>query len=170
MIERPLALALFLFTALVASWLVRQWTPHRHRIRTVIINPISVCIAIALHLVWTVGLYMEPSAINATGLHTMLTIAHSPRTAAIIFGMVAFLACMGLFVRRRWLSVCLLLPQQAALWVSVVGAVSAMMLGEFADGIQRAHWFLIVDQVPIVLIALGHTMALLTLAESDRGG
>lgn len=116
-------------------------------------------------MIWAVGLYMEPAAINATGLHTMLTITHSPIAAAATFGGVAALAFMGLFARRRWLCALLLLPQQAALWVSVVGAANAMAMGAFADGVQRTHWFLIVDQVPIILIALGHTAALLLLAE-----
>ncbi len=43
-----------------------------------------------------------------------------------------------------------------------------MVLGQFADGIQRSHWFLIVDQIPIILIALGHTTALLVIA-GNRG-
>lgn len=127
--------------------------------------PISVCTAIALHLIWAVGLMFEPSAIHATGLHTMLVIAHSPMMAGIVFASVALLALVGIVSKVRWLCVWLLLPQQAALWVSVVGAANAIFMGQFADGVQRSSWFLLVDQVPVVLIALGHTTALLLIAE-----
>ncbi len=136
---------------------------------TAIVYPISVMIAIAMHFIWTAGLLIEPSAIHATGLHTMLIISQNSAAAAAIFGASAVLACAGLAIRRRWLRVTLLLPQQAALWVSVVGAMNAMALGMFADGVFRTHWFLIVDQIPVVLIALGHTAALLLIAETDYG-
>jgi hypothetical protein len=133
-------------------------------------HSISISLAIAMHLVWSVGLVLDGRAINATGLHTMLSITHDPGYAALLFGVVALMALCSMFVRRSWLTVALLLPQQAALWVSVVGAINAMAIGQFADGISRGHWFLVVDQIPVVLITLGHTAALLLIAEKRPDG
>jgi TM2 domain-containing membrane protein YozV len=94
----------------------------------------------------------------------------SSQVAGYVFLGVASLAMIGLAARNRHLRVYLILPQQLILWFSVVGAAHAMYLGQFADGIQRAHWFLVVDQVPIVLIALGHTVALLFIASDQAHG
>jgi hypothetical protein len=127
--------------------------------------PITVCITIALHVIWAVSLVIDPTAINATGLRTMLLVARDTDMAAAIFAAVAVAATVGLISKGRFLRVLLILPQQAVLWFSVMGAINAMWLGQFADGVQRSHWFLIVDQMPVVLIALGHTLALLLIAD-----
>jgi hypothetical protein len=141
--------------------------------RTVLVGryPITICIACIMHLIWTVGLLIDADAIQATGLYTVLIVAQDAFGAALIFGGVAILACIGLHIGwNRTLGVFLILPQQVVLWFSVVGALHAMYLGQFADGVQRAHWFLIVDQIPVVLIAVGHTAALLFIAENRHGG
>lgn len=132
--------------------------------------PIIVCVTIALHLIWSVGLALEPAAVNATGPYAILIVARSPNIAAAIFAGVALLAIAGLLLKRRRYRFLLILPQQAVLWFSIFGAVNAMVLGQFADGVQRAHWFLIVDQVPTVLIALGHTIAILLIAGKRGDG
>lgn len=131
--------------------------------------PITIVITIMMHAVWSIGLMFDQEAINATGLHTVLLLARHPAVAAFLFGAVAISAAGGLVIKQRYLRVFLILPQQLILWFSIVGAGYAMFLGQFADGIQRAHWFLIVDQIPVVLIALGHTAALLLIAENGHG-
>lgn len=130
---------------------------------------IAVLTACAMHLIWSIGLVLEPHAINATGLHTVLVVAQEPIYAAFLFGLVAMLAIVGVVKPNPFERVMWMLPQQAILWFSVVGAGNAMYLGQFADGIQRSHWFLIVDQIPVVLIAVGHTAAMLYIAERGDG-
>lgn len=127
--------------------------------------PVSVCVACTMHAIWSLGLVLEPTAINATGLHTVLVIAREPIYASFLFAIVAFLAVLGVIARETWRRVIFMLPQQIVLWFSVVGAAHAMYLGQFADGVERGHWFLIVDQIPVILIAAGHTAALLFIAE-----
>lgn len=131
--------------------------------------PISICVACLMHMIWSIGLVFDHDAIHATGLQTVLVIAREPIWAAFLFGTVAFLAFLGIVVHQTWVRVILILPQQVVLWFSVVGAGHAMYLGQFADGTIRSHWFLIVDQVPVILIAMGHTAALLMLAERGDG-
>lgn len=129
--------------------------------------PLSVCIACALHLVWAVGLLHQPDAIHATGLYTIMAISGDSVTiAAAIFAAVAVLASVGLVFRPTsgLYAAIFILPQQVVLWFSMVGAAHAMWLGVYADGVARTSWFLIVDQLPIVLIAFGHMAALLFIA------
>jgi hypothetical protein len=129
--------------------------------------PVIVGVAIMLHLIWASGLWMQPAAIHATALYPILLVTHSSSVASLIFAIVAVLALTGLLITGRWKRCLFLLPQQAALWLSVTGSVHAMSLGQFADGVQRAHWFLIVDQIPVVLIAMGHTFALMLISENN---
>ena len=129
---------------------------------------VIICVAIVMHMIWAFGLAIDQEAINATGLHTLLVVAHLPSVAAVIYCGVATLATVGLSLRQTPFTVFLILPQQVVLWFSIVGALHAMYLGQFADGVQRDNWFLIVDQIPVVLIGFGHTVALLFLAGRIR--
>ncbi len=134
--------------------------------------PISIVMAITMHLVWAVGLLIDNAAVNATGLHALHTIfqQHDITTAAVILAVVAA-AVTGLFVRGTQAKVLLLIPQQILLWFSVAGVSYAMLIGRFADGVQRSHLFLVVDQIPVILVALGHTAALLlSVRGTERHG
>ena len=126
--------------------------------------PVVVGMAIVLHLVWSAGLIFQPASIHATAIHAMLAITGSPIATAGVFAAVATLAAVGLLEATPTVRVVLIMPQHVALWVSVAGVVYAMWLGAFADGTVRDHWFLIVDQMPVVLIAIGHHVALLFVA------
>ena len=127
--------------------------------------PIIICVTIAMHLSWAAGLMIEPSVIQATALHTLLRATGSPQIAAFIYGGVAVLATVGLLSPWRPIRVWLILPQQIVLYLfSVSGVTYAIFLGEFADGTVRTHWFLVVDQIPVVLIAFGHSAALFLIA------
>ncbi len=129
--------------------------------------PISICMAIAMHLVWTAGLLVEPSALLATGPHALVLITSNAKLAASVLFVVASMALIGVAAFTPRLRILLLLPQQVILWFSLIGATNAMWLGMFADGTERSHWFLVVDQVGVVLVALGHTAALLLIARGE---
>jgi hypothetical protein len=132
--------------------------------------PLSICIAIGMHFIWSIAIGIDPEAVDATAVHTMLSVPGiNYALAAMIFGAVATMAAIGMVLRGTKARVLFILPQQMVLWFSFVGVTHAMWLGAFADGVVRSHWFLIVDQVPVVLITLGHTAALLLLASDGRG-
>lgn len=130
--------------------------------------PTVVGITVALHLVWATGLFFNPSSIHATALHAMFTLTGDPFLGAIIFGTVALLAVLGLMAHEVRDQVLLILPQHTVLWVSAVGAGWAMYSGQYADGTERDHWFIVVDQVPIILLALGHTVALVFISRRNH--
>ncbi len=138
--------------------------------------PTIVGVTILIHVLWATGLFLEPSAALTTPTHLMLvlvtmvvpTVASPTLATSAVFAMVAIAAAIGLCQRdRRW-EILLILPQHFALWVSSIGAVHAMYIGQYADGVPRPNWFLIVDQAPIVAVALGHLVALLFIA-AQRG-
>jgi hypothetical protein len=89
--------------------------------------------------------------------------------AAELYLGAAILAVYGMWFAPRRTRVWLLLPQQFLLLVSGFAALHAMILGQFADGVVRAHTFLIADQSPILLVAIFHTVALVRIARDDYG-
>lgn len=61
-----------------------------------------------------------------------------------------------------------LLPQQFTLMMSAGGAIVCIWAGHFADGVIRPSAFLLVDQIPAVLIALMHSGAIVEIYISRK--
>lgn len=121
--------------------------------------------AIALHLLWAFLLVWNESATNATALAALSRLFPAVTGLVIVLFVVSLLAICGLFYRGNgpW-GILLLVPQQLALGVSAAGAIRAMWLGQFADGVERSHVFLIADQCPAVLAFSVHSATILFLA------
>lgn len=135
--------------------------------------PTVVALAVALHLLWAAGIILEPSSVFATAPSSVLVlmgiVTGSQQWApAILFAAVAMLAGWGLISTSPWRHLWMV-PQHLVLSISAIGAMHAMWLGEFADGVTRTHWFLIVDQSPIVLITLAHLTALIFISKESHG-
>lgn len=136
--------------------------------------PTVVGIAIVWHILCAAALYIEPAAINATALFTMLIVVRDItgsvdlHLSAFVFAAVALLAFVGMFVSDPYWRIGLIIWQHIILWVSATGALHAMYIGQFADGVTRPRGFLIVDQSPVVLIALAHAVAICIIASEGR--
>src|SRR5262245_25366527 len=97
--------------------------------------------AVALHFVWALSLYFDPSAVNITAMgvfphvmeHNFLPVMFFSVATAALLGLIfeRFCSVLGLLV--------LLLPQQAVLFLSASAAIGAVMCGCFADGVERSH-------------------------------
>lgn len=131
--------------------------------------PLTICVAIAMHLIWSVSLGVDPSGMGVTAISMLQAVPGVNYViAALIFGTVAFLATIGLIMREPALRVMFILPQQVTLWFSFVGVAHAVWVGHFASGYVASPLYLLMDQVPVVLIAIGHTAALLLIAGARR--
>lgn len=128
-------------------------------------QPISIMVlfAIALHLWWAFVLCFDYSALDATAVHALHRYITNTPMLILTLTTVGVLALVGLFTRTPWV-VFLLIPQQAILMMSAGGAIEAMWLGQFADGILRPHAFIIADQSYSVIAAIGHTVAIVAHA------
>lgn len=129
-------------------------------------RPVSIMVmfAIALHLWWVLMILIDQSALNATGLASLHQYVSSPLFLATILGLSALMAVAALFVRTPPWILMLLLPQQIILMMSATGAVEAMWLAQFADGVIRPRAFIAADQMYSVLAAIGHTTAIIAHA------
>lgn len=117
---------------------------------------------ISLHVVWGLLLLYDPAAQHVTGLSGLIRLVRVPEAGAAVFLGVGVLAGVGLCRARAGGMRGLLevLPQQSVLVVSAVGACEAVWLAHYADGVPRPRAFIAADQVPAVLIAAAHTLAL----------
>jgi hypothetical protein len=60
-------------------------------------------------------------------------------------------------------SLLLLLPQQGALMMSGLSALSAVVASAYADGVPRPRLFIGADQAPMILTVALHTLALIEM-------
>jgi hypothetical protein len=127
--------------------------------------PLIIVYAILIHLTWAVTLLFDPAAGYATAVHTLLNFV-SDTSATIVYFVVAGVAIIGLLYRGFSKPALCMLPQQLIMMISAGGAIWAMWLGQFADGIQRPHAFLIADQSPAVIAAVLHTYAILRIRKT----
>lgn len=126
---------------------------------------IMVLYAISLHLVWATTCAFDPDSVNATAIFALYKHVQSPLLLSWVLYIVAGCAITGLFTRVPWI-VLLLVPQQIALMWSASGAVEAIWLAHFADGVIRSRGFLTNDQCYSILAAFWHTVAIIAHAMS----
>jgi hypothetical protein len=122
--------------------------------------------AVLLHLIQGSALIYDPSAGNTTSTHALVQYVSSNYFAGGIMVVVATMAAIELiwFQKSYKLNyLILLLPQQLILFLATGGAIKAMWLSQFADGVVRDRAFIIADQSSIVLAAVFHTAAIIEI-------
>lgn len=127
------------------------------------VRPVAIIwCAVALHVLWGFLLLFDGRVLGATSLSAF---ADVPRLVmAAIFFLVAALAVVGVTHRPgTWLSLALLLPQQAILTISAVSSVMAVVHSQYGDGVARPWNFILADQAPVILMVLLHTVAVVQL-------
>ncbi len=124
--------------------------------------PIIILYAVALHLSWVACIFIDQSSYSGTALSAIYN-WFGNATPYVCFS-VAIAALAGIERRRRLFGLSLMLPQQALLMLSAMGAVEAIASGHFADGIERSRAFIAGDQLPAILAAIGHSIAILKVA------
>ena len=125
--------------------------------------PIIILYALLLHLGWAYLITSNLMALNATGLNSLYRLIPHPTLLVIILVCASILAGTSLATRKAWL-VLLIIPQQILLMFSAAGAIEAMYLGQFADGIHRSRQFIEADQFALVSAAGWHTIGVIAHA------
>lgn len=122
---------------------------------------IMILYAVTLHLAWATILQFDPSAMDATALHALSRWGLSPTSLSILIAACAIAALAALSTRKPTWMLFLLLPQQILLMMSASGAIEAIWVSQFADGVVRPRGFIAADQLYSVLAAVGHTTAII---------
>lgn len=121
--------------------------------------------AIVLHLVWAPLLLYDQSVARVTGLAAIRYVLPYP-AASICLVLASLLSFWGLFVKNRFAAAVMLIPQQFFLLTAAIGAGVAIYLHRF-PGVEGdfSRAFMTASQMPSMLAALGHTVALLVVAK-----
>jgi len=126
-----------------------------------------VLCASLLHVIWAGLLLVTPDAGGSTPLHIIVVVCGGPWRTAIVLTLVAGAAMVFPFskyrVSNRALAL-MLIPQQTFLLMSAGAGIRAAMLGHYADGVARSWTFILSDQLPVILIAVLYTVAVLEAA------
>lgn len=118
-----------------------------------------VMLAVTLHLVWAAILLTDESAVNVTAVNALYRYVAPPSLLALVVATAAAAAFIAMWARSQW-TLLLLLPQQVLLMMSAAGAIEAIWVAQFADGVIRSRAFIAADQCYSILAAVWHTVAI----------
>lgn len=126
---------------------------------------------VGLHSLWGFLLLTQPAAGGATAPAALVRVFGSPATTGLALLVASGLAIWRLVGERTAGTVHTvpLYPQQLLLLIAAVGACIAIVVGHYADGVERPTAFIMADQAPNILIAGIHVATLMRGAVSRRG-
>jgi hypothetical protein len=116
--------------------------------------------AIAVHLITGVVLILDPDAGASTGPSSVVQLFFdSSPLAGVAMVFAAALAIAAHLHRplRSWAY----WPQQLLLVVAAVGALVAVVMGNYADGVMRPTLFIATDQLLVMLLPIFHALAII---------
>jgi hypothetical protein len=123
------------------------------------VGSLVVMFAIAAHLITGVVLIVDPDAAASTGPASVVQLLFdSPLLAGLAMLVAAVLAVAAHLYRsiRSWA----FWPQQLLLIVAAVGALVAVVMGNYADGVSRPTLFIATDQLLVMLLPIFHALAI----------
>jgi hypothetical protein len=129
--------------------------------------PLVVWGTTLLHAVIASMLLIDPAAAQSTAPAEVVQYLGRVPAATAMFAASALAVFVMLRAPGEW-SLVLLMPQQILLYVAAWGGLQAVVDGQYADGVLRPYAFILTDQLPVMLLALLHTLAILEMPWSDR--
>lgn len=115
--------------------------------------------AIVLHMLWGATLLVAPNEIMTSPFSMLINTIGQQRAGTLMLS-VATLACFGIS-RPGWKGLILGTFQNVVLWISASSGIIAAIRGAYPDGVVRSHLFIFADQLPIILFAMLHAVALI---------
>ena len=123
--------------------------------------------ACVLHAVWGVVMIFSSNLLATTPTRMVIDFM-TQGLAGVLFILIAICAALGLVMTRRGvqdrrsalLYALSVLPQQAVLIFSMSGGLIAVIGSQYADGVLRPRGFIFVDQFPMILGTIFHTVNL----------
>lgn len=129
--------------------------------------PLPIWGLIGLHGLWAIAILIGSDANGTTALSGLLAVIHDPIILSISLIAASLSAIYALTGEHdNYTRLLLLIPQQLIATVVAANAIYYMVLGHFADGVQRTSLFLVVDQSPTVIFMLIYTIAVIRRART----
>ncbi len=116
----------------------------------------------ALHLTWAFLIWGDHATAGATPVAALLQTFNEYNVLVAVLLAVATVALVAIFMPLPTM-ILLMLPQQFLLLISATGAITAIYMAQYADGVIRPRFFIAADQVQIILAALCHAIAIIAM-------
>jgi len=122
--------------------------------------------AIVVHVITGVVLIINPDAGASTGPSSVVQLFFDSSLLAGIVMLIAAGLAMAAHLHRPLRSWAYW-PQQLLLVVAAVGALVAVVMGNYADGTVRPTLFIATDQLPVMLLPFFHALAIVFSRDYD---
>lgn len=124
---------------------------------------------VLLHIAWGIILIVTKEKLSTTTIDTFFHLNNNPFLIGIGLVCVGLMAGYGLFNHKwpKFIDCFFVLPQQFILVLSALGAISAIVNSQFADGVIRSRAFIFCDQLPAILVAIFHTIVVISFFGGD---
>lgn len=121
-----------------------------------------------LHFTYGLSLILSNTPLDTSTLHWMIY-SFGSFQSGIIFIFSSMLMCFSVILKSvvlknkktGFFGIICAVPQQLLLLESANRAILCIYAGSFADGVIRPRMFIFVDQLPAMLLAFFHTVALI---------
>ena len=125
---------------------------------------VVICSGVLLHTAQAVFVALTDAANQSIGMNALLTLTagHAGPLAVLLLAASA-LALAPIFVfRSRAVAMLALLPSQSMFAITAAAALSASIVGEYADGYipKGGGLFIFVDQLPCMAFAIQYSVAI----------
>src|SRR3954451_8360464 len=124
--------------------------------------------AIVVHVITGVVLILNPDAGASTGPSSVVELLFDSSLLAGVAMLVAAGLATGANFYRPWRSWAYW-PQQLLLVVAAIGALVAVVMGNYADGVVRPTLFIATDQLPVMLMPIFHAVAIVLSRDYNSG-
>lgn len=124
------------------------------------LGALVIVYAIVIHVVTGTILVVDPDAGASTGPSSVVQLLFGSELlagAAMLSAAALALAAHIFRSLRSWA----LWPQQLLLVVAAVGALVAVVMGNYADNTVRPTLFIATDQLPVMLLPVFHAFAII---------
>ena len=116
--------------------------------------------AIVVHVITGIVLILNPDAGASTGPSSVVQLFFDSSLLAGVAMLIAAALATGAHLYRPWRSWAYW-PQQLLLVVAAIGALVAVVMGNYADGVVRPTLFIATDQLPVMLMPIFHAVAII---------
>ncbi len=122
---------------------------------------ITIIMVTVMDVISGVLVLTNPHQLLVARLAIFYMLFPQPVIGSLVLFIVAGLTILGLRLNSPQKRFLCFLPQQLILFIKVIAVVDAVVLQHYADGIIRPWPFILVDQLPILVLAIGYFFAIL---------
>ena len=125
---------------------------------------------ITVHLIWGMSLLLPiPDPRTATMGPLLLAYGRYGAAAALMLTALPSMFALLFVHNRPMLRFALAMPQQLLVIQSALGALNSIIAGTYFDGTVVTSSHIFVDQLPVLMVAMFHTLAIIITALQSDG-